>query len=168
MNNYMKLEIAAVGENESFARSVVAAFALPLNPSLSELSDIKTAVSEAVTNCVVHAYKRGGVEHKILLECEIESGFPLEKGDLQANGTYGVLHIAITDYGCGIDDVERAIAPFYTTLQNDERSGMGFTIMQTFMDSFSVDSKKGIGTKVVMTKKIGTHENSEIRERVDA
>lgn len=154
MKNYMKLEIAAIGKNESFARSTVAAFALPLNPSLSELSDIKTAVSEAVTNCIVHAYgKKGEAEeqtndNRILIECEIEDA----PGEEDAGG---VLHIGITDYGCGIEDVEQAMQPFYTTLSDDERSGMGFTIMQTFMTDFSVTSEKGKGTTVRMSKKFG-------------
>lgn len=143
MNNYMKLEIAALGENESFARSAVAAFALCLNPSLSELSDIKTAVSEAVTNCVVHAYKKHE-EGKILIECYAEKGGETEK-----------LHIRITDYGCGIEDTDKVVAPFYTSLPSEERSGMGFTIMQAFMDDFSLESEIGKGTCVQMTKKIG-------------
>ena len=143
MENYMKLEIAALSENEGFARSAVAAFALCLNPSLSELSDIKTAVSEGVTNSVVHAYK-SGEEGKIEIVCRAER---LEKG--------GLLHIEITDYGCGIEDVERAITPFYTTLEKEERSGMGFTIMQTFCDGFSLTSEKGRGTRVSMSKRVG-------------
>ena len=149
MENYMKLEIAACGENESFARSAVAAFALPLNPSLTELSDIKTAVSEAVTNCIVHAYanEKNG---RILIECRMEQ---TEKG--------GVLHIEIRDFGCGIEDVERAVQPFYKTLPNDERSGMGFTIMQTFMDEFSLSSSRGEGTKVRMSRYILAKENAE-------
>ena len=154
MKNYMKLEIAAIGKNESFARSTIAAFALPLNPSLSELSDIKTAVSEAVTNCIVHAYGKKGEaeeqtnENRILIECEIEDTPGGEDSG-------GVLHIGITDYGCGIEDVEQAMQPFYTTLSDDERSGMGFTIMQTFMTDFSVTSEKGKGTTVRMSKKFG-------------
>ena len=142
MTNYMKLEIAAHSVNEAFARSAVAAFALPLGPSLSELSDIKTAVSEAVTNSIVHAYRKQKGEGKIQIECKTQTN---ENGG-------GVLHITITDYGCGITDVEKAILPFYTTLADDERSGMGFTIMQTFMSEFSVESTQGKGTKVVMTK----------------
>ena len=142
MQNYMKLEIAALSENESFARSAVAAFALPLNPSFSDLSDIKTAVSEAVTNCIVHAYKGG--DGKILIECRIEKAL---------HG--GILHIDITDYGCGIEDVEEAIAPFFTTLESDERSGMGFTVMQTFSTFFKVESKLGVGTRVSMQKAVG-------------
>ncbi|MBR6703742.1 MAG: anti-sigma F factor [Clostridia bacterium] len=152
MNNYMKLEISALGENESFARSAVAAFALYLNPSLTELSDIKTAVSEAVTNCIVHAYRHGNERDKIVIECQAEK---------EENSPFGQLHIEITDYGCGIDDLERAISPFYTTLTEEERSGMGFTIMQTFTDKFSVESEKGRGTKVKMVKKIGIDGNKE-------
>lgn len=152
MNNYMKLEISALGENESFARSAVAAFALYLNPSLTELSDIKTAVSEAVTNCIVHAYRHGNEQDKIIIECHAEK---------EENSPFGQLHIEITDYGCGIDDLERAISPFYTTLTEEERSGMGFTIMQTFTDKFSVESEKGRGTKVKMVKKIGIDGNKE-------
>ena len=147
MKNYMKLEIAAIGENEGFARSAVAAFALSLNPSLTELSDIKTAVSEAVTNCIVHAYGGSSPQKRILIECEI--------GDENFKENYGVLHIKITDYGCGIEDLEKALIPFYTTLADEERSGMGFTIMQTFTDDFSVKSEKGKGTTVELIKKIG-------------
>jgi stage II sporulation protein AB (anti-sigma F factor) len=149
MNNYMKLEISAIGANESFARSTVAAFALSLDPSLSELSDIKTAVSEAVTNCIVHAYGRkkdNSADAPILIECET---IPSLDGD------GGVLHISVTDRGCGIDDVDKAMQPFYTTLKDDERSGMGFTVMQAFMSELIVTSEKGKGTSVRMTKKIG-------------
>ncbi len=157
MGNYMKLELAAIGENESFARSAVAAFALSLNPSLAELSDIKTAVSEAVTNCIVHAYARGGENNAILIECEAERA---DEG--------GTLHIKITDYGCGIEDVEQATLPFFTTLESEERSGMGFTIMQAFMNEFTVKSKRGEGTEVRMLKKIGNLEKEGLRERLDA
>lgn len=149
MENYMKLEIAALGENESFARSAVAAFALALNPTLEELSDIKTAVSEAVTNCIVHAYKGGGKDKKILIECHAKS---VSTADATLHGE---LHIQITDYGCGIADVQQATMPFFTTLESEERSGMGFTIMLTFMSDFSVESELGKGTKVHMAKKIG-------------
>ena len=148
MENYLKMEIAALGENESFARSAVAASALCLQPSLSELSDIKTAVSEAVTNCIVHAYAGGGGENAIVIECRAER---------EKNG--GVLHITVIDGGCGIEDVEKALTPFYTTLENDERSGMGFTIMETFMDGFSVNSERGKGTKVSMYRRIAGGEN---------
>ncbi|MBR2441574.1 MAG: anti-sigma F factor [Clostridia bacterium] len=150
MENYMKLEIAALSENESFARSAVAAFALYLNPSISELEDIKTAVSEAVTNSVVHAYAGGGAQNKISIECRAEK---TQEG--------GVLHITVSDGGCGIEDVEKAVLPFYTTLENDERSGMGFTIMQTFMDGFALESEKGRGTKVRMFRKLGGNREGE-------
>ncbi len=145
-NNYMKLEIAAKSVNEGFARSAVAAFALPLNPSIEELSDIKTAVSEAVTNCIVHAYAKEEGENAVLVECETKE---------DEEGFGGELHIKITDFGCGIEDVEQALVPFYTTLSDEERSGMGFTIMQTFTDGLSVVSEKGKGTTVTLIKRIG-------------
>ena len=143
MDNYMKLEIAAISKNEGFSRSAVAAFALELNPSLTELSDIKTAVSEAVTNSIVHAYKHKDDDRRIVIECSIER-----------TETDGVLHIQITDFGVGILDIEKAVMPFYTTLADEERSGMGFTIMQTFMDEFSVESADGKGTTIRMQKRI--------------
>ena len=149
MSNYMKLEISALSENESFARTVVAGFCLPLNPTLTELSDIKTAVSEAVTNSVVHGYKRKGEDKRITIECKIQKS--IEDG-------LGELHIVVTDYGCGIEDVERAKTPFFTTLEGEERSGMGFTIMQAFMHEFSVQSELGKGTRVTMLKRIGAQE----------
>ena len=151
MENYMKLEIAALGQNESFARSAVAAFALCLSPTLSELSDIKTAVSEAVTNSIVHAYKEKS--GKITIECWVEK---------QIDG--GVLHITVADSGMGIENTEQAVLPFFTTSEGEERSGMGFTIMQTFMDGFSLRSSLGKGTRVAMTKRI----TGESRERLDA
>ncbi len=159
MNNYMKLEILAIGENESFARNAVAAFALSLNPSLAELSDIKTAVSEAVTNCILHAYAKCGNDKKIFIECRTEQ--------TDADGQ-GVLHIQITDHGCGISDVEKALMPFYTTLASEERSGMGFTIMHTIMDDFSVESKPNAGTMVSMTKKIGAVESEAVKEMLNS
>ena len=132
-------------------------FALTLNPSLSELSDIKTAVSEAVTNCIVHAYAGGSTSEKVYIECSADK-----------SAGFGELHIKITDFGCGIEDIDRALTPFYTTLEREERSGMGFTIMQTFMSGFSVKSEKGKGTEVSMFKKIGEMEKVELRERVNA
>lgn len=154
MENYMKLEIAAISENESFARSAVAAFALTLNPSLSELSDIKTAVSEAVTNCIVHAYAGGSTSEKVYIECSADK-----------SAGFGELHIKITDFGCGIEDIDRALTPFYTTLEREERSGMGFTIMQTFMSDFAVESSRGGGTKVLMSKVIGNTDSLLPREK---
>ena len=138
--NRMKLCFLALSENEVFARNVVAAFALPLNPTLSELSDVKTAVSEAVTNCIVHAYPEKGGEYWVSVECETEENR---------------LHIIVTDSGKGIEDVPRALTPFYTSCPGEERSGMGFTIMQTFMNEFHVTSAPKRGTRVEMTKCFG-------------
>lgn len=135
MSNKMKISFLSLSENEMFARSVVSCFALQLNPSLSDISDIKTAVSEAVTNCIVHGYPNEVGE--ITIECQIEGSS---------------LHISVFDNGVGIENVERAIEPFYTTKEDEERSGMGFTIMQSFMDKVEVSSKKGEGTKVYMLK----------------
>ena len=133
--NYLKLQFYSLPRNQAFARDAVAAFCLELNPSLSDLSDVKTAVSEAVTNCTVHAYK--GNLGIVTVECEIEDD---------------TLHIKVSDTGKGIADVNQAIQPFYTSAPSDERSGMGFTIMQTFMDEFSVNSVAGEGTVVYMSK----------------
>ncbi len=133
--NYLKLQFYSHPRNQAFARDAVAAFCLELEPSLTALSDIKTAVSEAVTNCTVHAYR--GATGIVTVECIIE-----DKS----------LHIKVSDEGKGIEDVAQAVQPFYTSLPSDERSGMGFTIMQTFMDEFKVDSEKGKGTVVYMTK----------------
>ena len=133
--NYLKLQFYSLPQNQAFARDAVAAFCLDLNPTVSDLSDVKTAVSEAVTNCTVHAYR--GNLGIITIECEVEE----ER-----------IHIKISDTGKGIPDVEKAVQPFYTTLPDDERSGMGFTIMQTFMDEFRVNSVEGEGTVVYMVK----------------
>ena len=158
MENYMKLEIAALGENESFARNAVAAFALCLNPSLGELSDIKTAVSEAVTNSIVHAYGGDNAQGRIWIECRAKR-----------SKTGGILHITIKDSGCGIEDVEKALQPFFTTLENEERSGMGFTIMQSFMDGFSLCSNLGQGTTVSMFRTIvGEASLQTVKECMDA
>ena len=139
MNNKMKLEFLSLSINESLARTTVGVFCLGLNPSLSELSDIKTAVSEAVTNCIVHGYPNElGV---ISMECEIVKN---------------ILHINIVDQGVGIKDVNLALEPFYTTREEEERSGMGFTIMKSFMDDVKVSSEQGKGTKIYMCKKIKT------------
>ncbi len=159
MENYMKLEIMARSVNESFARSAVASFALPLNPTLEELSDIKTAVSEAVTNCIVHAYPDERAENKIVIECEIYEN---------EGGVGGALHIKITDFGCGIEDTEKAVIPFYTTLSGDERSGMGFTIMQTFTDGFSLVSERGKGTTVTLKKQLGFAARNGKKEGLNA
>ncbi|MFA6866139.1 MAG: anti-sigma F factor [Clostridia bacterium] len=137
MDNSMCLRIKAIESNESFARSVVSAFCVGNNPSLETVNDIKTAISEAVTNSIVHGYTK--YEGDILLEATI-------KDDL--------LTVRVIDYGIGILDVDTALGDYYTTEKNGERSGLGFTIMQSFMDSLEVESVMGAGTTVTMTKKL--------------
>lgn len=134
----IKIEFDAVSENEGFARVCVAAFATRLDPTLEEINDIKTAVSEAVTNSVIHGYnKKGGL---ITLTAEIE-----EK----------TLKVIIEDSGRGIDNVKKAMEPMFTTGEDDERSGMGFTFTDVFMDGLEVWSEPGRGTRVTMFKRIG-------------
>ena len=142
--NEMKLVVPSLSQNESFARVVVGAFAAQLNPTLEELVDIKTAVSEAVTNAIIHGYEnqQGMIEIAAKLEGE-------------------TLEITIRDFGMGIQDIEMAMQPFYTSKPDADRSGMGFTVMETFMDDLKVDSKPGEGTCVTMRKKFGTVENAE-------
>ena len=138
MINTMLMQIPARSENESFARSVVAAFCVGLNPTIDEINDIKTAVSEAVTNCVVHAYqKRQSNNDLITIECKL---FP------------EMLEVIISDNGIGISNITQAMEPFYTTEPNNERSGMGFTVMQSFMDVIFVNNQSGGGTVVTMQK----------------
>lgn len=140
-DNKMGLKFLAKSENESFARNVVSCFCLQLNPSVAELTDIKTAVSEAVTNSIVHAYSDG------VGEVQIEAYIDGE-----------TIHINVFDEGVGIENVNQALEPFFSTKLEDDRSGMGFTIMQSFMDSVNVVSEAGKGTKVYMSKKIKTDE----------
>ena len=135
--NYMILEFPSKSSNESFARSVVACFAAQLDPTLEELGDIRTAVSEAVTNCIVHAYP--DALGMIMLRCRI----------LKDN----TLDIVIKDRGIGIENIDQALRPMFTT-GGSERSGMGFTIMESFMSSFEVASAPGKGTTVHMRRKI--------------
>ena len=136
--NQMELKFLSVPENEGFARVAVSAFAVQLNPTLDILADIKTAVSEAVTNAIVHGYreKRGLVTVRAAL-------LPT-----------GILEIAVHDGGCGIADIPRAMQPFFTTQPEKERSGMGFSVMQTFMDKVEVESVPGGGTTVRMKKRL--------------
>ena len=135
--NYITFECLSRSANEAFARGAVACFAAQLDPTLEELGDIKTAVSEAVTNAIVHAYPdtlgRVSVKARVL------------DGD--------VLEIVVRDWGRGIEDVERARQPLYTT-GGEERSGMGFTIMESFMDRLAVRSQEGKGTRVTMRRRI--------------
>lgn len=136
--DYMRLEIPARSENESFARVVVAAFAARLNPTLEELNELKTAVSEAVTNCILHAYE--DTESIISIKVTAEDK---------------TLVVEIADQGKGIEDIAKAMEPLYTDKPELERSGMGFTIMENFMDGLTVKSQKGKGTVVTMSKNIG-------------
>ncbi|MCI8800601.1 anti-sigma F factor [Acetatifactor muris] len=154
MRNEMELIFDAVSDNEGFARMAVAAFITNLNPTLEEMADIKTAVSEAVTNSIIHGYEnlygygksgstRAGQEihqGKVRVHCMLENE---------------VLHIEITDTGKGIENVEQAMEPLFTTRPDLERSGMGFAFMEAFMDELEVDSVPGKGTTVRMAKKIG-------------
>lgn len=138
--NEMKIEFGSDPRNESFARVVVAAFMTRTNPTLEEVADVKTAVSEAVTNSIIHGYRQEDGTIEIAAYIDIEER---------------KLYIRITDHGCGIDDVEKAMEPMFTT-GTDGRSGMGFSFMEAFMDELAVESEPGKGTTVKMAKKIGT------------
>lgn len=138
MENSIKVILPAISRNEALARSIIAFFAVELNPTIDELGDIKTAVSEAVTNCIVHGYpndKSGDIE----LYAEINDE---------------TLHIEISDSGVGIPDINAARQPFFTTSEGEERSGMGFTIMETFMDTLEVENRNFGGLKVTMEKSL--------------
>lgn len=135
--NQMKLEFASRSENESFARVAVASFIAPLDPTVEELTEIKTAVSEAVSNSIIHAY-RENENGMVIVECKIQRDRRVE--------------IIVIDNGIGIEDVELAREPLYTSKPDDERSGMGFTVMESFMDKLEVESTPGIGTRVMMIK----------------
>ena len=136
--NHMSLTFPSLAENESFARVAIAAFAVQLSPTLSEIADLKTAVSEAVTNAIVHGYE--GTRGDILLRASYD-----ERGEIT---------VEIEDHGRGIADIALAMEPFYTTQPEQERSDMGFSVMQTFMDGLEVVSHPGEGTLVRMRKRI--------------
>ncbi len=136
-NNFMEIKFPSLSQNEGLARVCVASFCLQLNPSVDELTDIKTAVSEAVTNCVVHAYPNKVGE--ILLKMGIEKG-----------GFF----VEIIDNGVGINDIKQAKEPFFTTKPDEDRSGMGFAVMESFMDECEVFKNGLKGTKVVLRKKL--------------
>ena len=140
--NKMMMRLDARSQNEGFARLVAGSFALQLNPTLEEIADIKTAVSEAVTNAIVHAYP--GMVGEIEMQAHIFAN--------------NVIQIVIRDDGVGIQDVDKARQPFYTTADEQERSGMGFTMMETFMDEVEVVSRYGEGTTVTMRKRLGVTE----------
>ncbi len=136
--NEMKLELEAKSVNEGFARYAVSAFLSPLDPTVSEIADIRTVVSEAVTNCVVHAYREG-------------------QGRIYIRVTWDekrCVRIRIKDHGCGIDDLAQSMQPSWTSDPSGERGGMGFTIMDSFTDKLTVRTAKGKGTTVIMTKKL--------------
>lgn len=137
MDNTMNLEFLSLSENEGFARVVAAAFATQLNPTAAEIAEIKTAVSEAVTNAIIHGYEN--TVGTVRIEAKIHKN---------------MLEIAVIDYGWGIADIDEARKPLFTGKPELERSGMGFSIMESFMDSVKVISRLGEGTTVKMTKKI--------------
>ena len=142
-HNEMETTFLSLAENESFARVVIAAFAVQMSPTVSEIADIKTAVSEAVTNAIVHGYE--GCTGQVILRARIEDRW---------------LWVEVQDEGKGIPDIDQAMEPFYTSHPEQERSGMGFAVMQTFMDELSVDSTPGKGTTIRMRKRIhagGSH-----------
>ena len=143
--NEIKCTFPAESRNESFARSIVSSFSAQLDPSVSEIGEIKTAVSEAVTNCIVHAYRgtRGKIE---LVVRAMENN---------------ILYIKIRDKGCGIEDVEKAMEPLFTSAPEEERAGLGFAVMESFMDKVSVKSAPGKGTSVIMKRKILSRENDQ-------
>ena len=137
MKNEMTLAFDSISENEEFARVTVAAFAAQLNPTLEEVADIRTAVSEAVTNAIIHGYPEG--VHTVVLRVRME--------DRQ-------LEVWVMDEGVGIADISKAMEPLYTSRPDLERSGMGFMFMEAFMDEVKVESSRGLGTTVYMKKKI--------------
>ena len=148
MKNEMRLEFISKAKNEAFARISVAAFVSQLDPTVEELSDIKTAVSEAVTNAIIHGYE--DKEGIVKIDCKIDKD---------------TVFIEISDTGKGIENIEKAKRPLYTSKPNLERSGMGFTIMESFMDELNVESIVGLGTKVTMKRKIKNDES--LNEKID-
>ncbi|QEK13636.1 anti-sigma F factor [Crassaminicella thermophila] len=138
----MKLEFMSKSQNEAFARIVVASFASQLDPTIEELADVKTAVSEAVTNAIIHGYD--GREGIVRIECSINDH---------------TIEIVVEDEGKGIEDIEMARQPLYTSKPELERSGMGFTVMETFMDELEIESQKDSGTKIRMVKRFGRYED---------
>lgn len=147
--NEMEIRFDSCSENEGFARVAVAAFLTQLNPTVEEVSDVKTAVSEAVTNAVIHGYERktyreDGTCRQIQIHCQIRKK---------------TIQIQVSDEGVGIEDVQKAMEPMYTTKPELDRSGMGFAFMEAFMDEVKVESDPGRGTKVTMAKTIGKGRN---------
>ena len=145
MKNRMELCMPALAENEAFARMVISAFLLQADPSLNIVSEVRTAVSEAVTNAVVHAYENRR-EGRIIMRAELSGE---------------ILNIQVEDYGCGIENISQAMQPFFTTSPEYERTGMGFSLMQSFMDGVKVYSTPGSGTTVEM-KKLLRHADEDV------
>ena len=138
MKNEMKLSMDAISENEALGRICIATFLTRLHPTLEELEDVKTAVSEAITNAIIHGVPADG---KVYITCRCEKD---------------IFHVEIEDHGVGIADIPKAMEPLYTTKPEQERSGMGFAFMEAFMDDLKVFSVPNVGTKVVMEKKLGS------------
>lgn len=136
--NTARVTFPSYSANESFSRAIASAFCAQMNPTFDELSDIKCAVSEAVTNAIVHGYREKIGEITVIMRITSDR----------------LLKVEVRDKGCGIEDVESAMRPLFTTAPEDERSGMGFTIIENFMDSLRVVSSPGKGTRVIMTKKL--------------
>ncbi len=141
MKNEMTLAFDSISENEAFARVAVAAFVTQLNPTLEEVADIKTAVSEAVTNAIIHGYPDG--VHTVIVRCRTEEQ---------------TVQVQVIDEGVGIADIRQAMEPLYTSRPQMERSGMGFMFMEAFMDEVKVESEPGLGTTVTMRKTLGKME----------
>lgn len=141
IDNSIEIKMEAKQENEKLARNLIASFLLELNPTIEEISDVKTVISEAVTNSIVHGYNKG-------------QGIITIQAKLSANN----LFLKISDEGVGIQDIKKAMQPFFTTKPDEERSGMGFTVMETFMDEIEVLSNEVRGITVVMAKKITSAE----------
>lgn len=140
INNHMELSFDAVSVNEAFSRTAVAMFMAQLDPTLEQIDDVKTAVSEAVTNAIIHGYNEDEPEKQVKMKCMYDEN--------------RILTIKIIDEGIGIKNIDKAMQPLYTSKPQMERSGMGFSFMQAFMDSLVVESECGRGTMVTMTKKL--------------
>lgn len=140
INNHMELSFDAVSVNEAFSRTAVAMFMAQLDPTLEQIDDVKTAVSEAVTNAIIHGYNENEPEKQVKMKCMYDEN--------------RILTIKIIDEGIGIKNIDKAMQPLYTSKPQMERSGMGFSFMQAFMDSLVVESECGKGTTVTMTKKL--------------
>jgi len=145
VRNEVLVQMDSNSQNEGFARLCVAAFVAPLNPTVSELTEIKTAVSEAVTNAILHGYENNEADAKVLMHLNLDED---------------TVTISVKDEGTGIRDVDLARTPLYTTKPDEERSGMGFTIMEAFMDSIEVISAVGLGTEVVMRKRFANGQDA--------